>query len=68
MTPAPHGIAVYTTPGSPLHCELCEAFMADGGYALIGMERLFEVVSMSTAADGARTLWRLQEAAHAGTA
>ena len=61
-----HGIALYTYPGTPLHSELCEAFLALRGYILIEMDMLYEVVSMGPAADRERTLWRLVAASHAG--
>lgn len=61
-------IAVYTVAGSAQHCELCDAFLGRDGYTLIAMDRLYQVVSMETAADRERTLWRLVAASHAGTA
>jgi hypothetical protein len=61
-------ITIYTAPGSPLHCELCDAFLEIRGFILTETGVLLEVVTMEPAADGERTLWRLREAPYAGAA
>lgn len=61
-------ITVYSCAGTGLHSIMCDAFLAWGGYVLIEMDHLYRIVSMETAADGERTLWRLYSAPHAGRA
>lgn len=62
-------ITIWTTPGSPLHCELCDAFLETDGYLVLpSRDALYQVRTMETPAHLDRTCWRLAEASPAGTA
>lgn len=64
-------LTVHTVHGSKLHCALTDAFLRDGGYALLIdgeiTPTLCEVMTVIPQGAG-RYAWRIRYAEHAGRA